>query len=293
MGFLDFLPGIGTLVEGGLNLLGQTQNNIHQNDMMNQQRAWAVEDWNKQNAYNAPAAQMQRFKDAGLNPNLIYGQGNPGNATPIRSTDTARTQPVQSNGVVESMLRGFLSMYDLQKTKADTDKIQKQAQLIDAERRLKEQMTQNAGFQLSAQQQTLPLSLEGMSLKNKNLAADLPIKGTIQTNMVQENARRWLLAGNTLSETAQRILESQARTSNLGLERGMISQKIEALKRDNTLKDLEINLKNKGFTWSDPAYVRMGSRLIDQYLKDPNFLHDHAGESVDVGNSKAKWHYRK
>lgn len=29
--------------------------------------------------YNTPAMQMQRFKDAGLNPNLIYGQGNPGN----------------------------------------------------------------------------------------------------------------------------------------------------------------------------------------------------------------------
>lgn len=26
--------------------------------------------------YNSPAAQMQRFKDAGLNPNLIYGQNN-------------------------------------------------------------------------------------------------------------------------------------------------------------------------------------------------------------------------
>lgn len=29
--------------------------------------------------YNTPSAQMQRFKDAGLNPNLIYGQGSPGN----------------------------------------------------------------------------------------------------------------------------------------------------------------------------------------------------------------------
>lgn len=36
--------------------------------------------WNLQNEYNTPSAQMQRFKDAGLNPQLIYGQGNPGNA---------------------------------------------------------------------------------------------------------------------------------------------------------------------------------------------------------------------
>lgn len=32
--------------------------------------------WNMQNEYNTPAAQMLRFQDAGLNPNLIYGQSN-------------------------------------------------------------------------------------------------------------------------------------------------------------------------------------------------------------------------
>lgn len=37
--------------------------------------------WHLQNAYNSPEAQMRRFKEAGLNPMLIYGQGNPGNAS--------------------------------------------------------------------------------------------------------------------------------------------------------------------------------------------------------------------
>nr|WAE43354.1 MAG: DNA pilot protein [Microviridae sp.] len=31
--------------------------------------------WNKANAYNSPSAQMDRLKAAGLNPNLIYGNG--------------------------------------------------------------------------------------------------------------------------------------------------------------------------------------------------------------------------
>lgn len=39
-----------------------------------------IEKWNMQNAYNTPEAQMARFKDAGLNPHLIYGQGTSGNA---------------------------------------------------------------------------------------------------------------------------------------------------------------------------------------------------------------------
>lgn len=36
--------------------------------------------WDEQNLYNSPQAQMQRYKEAGLNPNLIYNQGSPGNA---------------------------------------------------------------------------------------------------------------------------------------------------------------------------------------------------------------------
>lgn len=293
MGLLDFIPVVGPALEGAFNLFSQASNNKTQVHMMNQQRTWAVEDWNKQNAYNAPAAQMQRFKDAGLNPNLIYGQGNAGNATPVRSTDSARTNAPQLNGVAESMLRGFLSMYDLQKTQAETDRLQKQAQLVEAERRLKEQQTKNLGFTLYSGQQTLPLSLEGMALKNRNLAADVGMKGTIQDNMIQDNARKWLLAGNTLNETAQRILESKARTANLGLEQGIINQKIDLLKKSNVLSQFDIDLKKKGFSWSDPYYIRVGSRLIDQFINTDGFLKNHAGEEVQVGNSNAKWHFRK
>lgn len=40
-----------------------------------------IQMWHMQNLYNSPAEQMKRFGAAGLNPHLIYGQGNSGNAT--------------------------------------------------------------------------------------------------------------------------------------------------------------------------------------------------------------------
>lgn len=40
-----------------------------------------LELWNLMNEYNLPENQMKRFKDAGLNPNLIYQQGSPGNTS--------------------------------------------------------------------------------------------------------------------------------------------------------------------------------------------------------------------
>lgn len=49
--------------------------------LMDKQFENDLEMWNKQNEYNTPLAQMERYKMAGLNPNLIYSQGSSGNAT--------------------------------------------------------------------------------------------------------------------------------------------------------------------------------------------------------------------
>lgn len=40
-----------------------------------------IELWDKQNEYNKPVNQMSRYEEAGLNPNLMYGQISAGNAT--------------------------------------------------------------------------------------------------------------------------------------------------------------------------------------------------------------------
>lgn len=62
------------------------RNYFLQSALADQANAREVAMWNMQNAYNTPAAQMQRFKDAGLNPMLVYQQGNPGNASSAPAT---------------------------------------------------------------------------------------------------------------------------------------------------------------------------------------------------------------
>lgn len=44
--------------------------------MKQQEQAFTLDMWNLVNRYNDPAAQMTRYQDAGLNPNLIYSQQN-------------------------------------------------------------------------------------------------------------------------------------------------------------------------------------------------------------------------
>lgn len=59
----------GSLIQGFTNEYFTRRNQKYSNSL-------AIDNWNMQNAYNSPAAQMQRFREAGLNPNLIYGQTN-------------------------------------------------------------------------------------------------------------------------------------------------------------------------------------------------------------------------
>lgn len=49
-----------------------------------------VDMWNRQNAYNTPSAQMERLQAAGLNPNLVYGNGG--------ATNTANNAPSYNAG---------------------------------------------------------------------------------------------------------------------------------------------------------------------------------------------------
>ena len=70
----------------GTNQIGNIISTAMANDanerMQHEQNKWNLEQWNRNNAYNSPAAQMQRFKAAGLNPDLMYQQGTPGLSPP-------------------------------------------------------------------------------------------------------------------------------------------------------------------------------------------------------------------
>jgi hypothetical protein len=79
------IPAITDLVNSGSTLYTNAQNKKFSQQMYDRQRADALQDWDKQNKYNSPSQQMQRYKEAGLNPNLIYGQMS--NSAAIRSTD--------------------------------------------------------------------------------------------------------------------------------------------------------------------------------------------------------------
>ena len=55
------------------------------------QQQWIEQMYERNNSYNSPAAQMQRMKEAGLNPDLMYSRGDVGNATAPEAPQQAMT----------------------------------------------------------------------------------------------------------------------------------------------------------------------------------------------------------
>lgn len=98
------------------------------------QNQWNVEQWNRENAYNSPAAQMARYKAAGLNPDLIYGQQNLSAASP-EMTAGEGSQPTDVSNLANKRTIGDIAAQASQTrlTNAQAKLAESQADKTDAE----------------------------------------------------------------------------------------------------------------------------------------------------------------
>lgn len=73
----------------------------------------------EQNAYNSPVSQMQRYRDAGLNPNLIYGQIGDGNQSGFAQYDAPQIKPVDYGQIGGSLLDALRLSLEYQSKRKD------------------------------------------------------------------------------------------------------------------------------------------------------------------------------
>lgn len=92
------------------------------------QNQWNIDQWNRENAYNTPAAQMARLKAADLNPDLMYGQQNLAAASP-EMTAGEGSQPTDVSNLANKRTIGEMAMQAAQTrlTNAQANKIEKEA----------------------------------------------------------------------------------------------------------------------------------------------------------------------
>lgn len=116
----------GGLFGGLFNRKSQSSANKVNIQLAREQQQFEQKMVQQQNEYNSPVAQMQRYADAGLNPNLVYSQGNPGNQTSIPSYQRANVQPAQFN-FQQDMANAVAQIYNNLQATAQIRKINAEA----------------------------------------------------------------------------------------------------------------------------------------------------------------------
>lgn len=260
----------GTLLAAGGNMYGTSRLNRktikYNKEMYQLQRAHALQDWTMQNEYNSPASEIARLRAAGINPRLMY-KGGPGesSAGPIRSTEAKglSLQNVDYASAGEGIARSVMGFYDARLKQAQIDNLQAQKNVTQQDALLREaQITAtNAGtakmvadtdtskFDLSQKERLKDYSAEALMESVRKTATETDI-------LKRSDERAAAQSSSSLMEAAERILKiRQDRETDL-VQREHIRQQIENLRKDATIKELDINLKKRGVQPGDAIYWR-------------------------------------
>ena len=184
------LPLIGSALGIGAQALTNRANKKTSLDFYNTQRQDALADWNRQNQFNSPQAQMDRFKQAGLSPHLIYGQTN--TAPPVRSVsaDTPKAIAPQLDQEALKFPQYALMLETAQqnlenlkaqeesikantvKTNSETNWKNVNIDFFKATQYTKEQILQNQMLQGSSSQRLTEEQITGQQQRNLNLISE-------------------------------------------------------------------------------------------------------------------------
>jgi hypothetical protein len=149
-----------------------------------QNRNWALQDWERQNRFNAPKQQMQRFKEAGLNPNLIYTQRN--EAPAVRSTDYVAPQAPDFQGILSKSAQIKLQDQQLANAQLQNDAIKAQINKTNADALYVASNTKFKDLDTERLRGILPGLVEGVQLRNMSMKEDIANKSADTKNKIAQ-----------------------------------------------------------------------------------------------------------
>lgn len=151
------------------------------------QREFQEKMWNQANEYNLPINQMERFKAAGLNPNLIYGDGATTLAAHIGSAASASapSDSIKYPDVVAPMLAAVQA----KKTMAETDYIEAEELKARQEAKKVTEETENLWIDRLFKRDSYQLRLDQLEAEN-NLKAQLSATEVSKRNEIEYNCRQ-------------------------------------------------------------------------------------------------------
>lgn len=198
------------------------------------QNQWNIEQWQRENDYNSPTAQMSRFRAAGLNPNLIYGQSNPAASSPTLMSGAA-SSPTDMSAIgnkrnfgqaMQEVLNMEMQKAQIEAIKAGTEKTKEDTKNVIASTKA---LTIDNMYRAAKHEQDLQVG--GMTIRLG--------KSTLKMNDQQmENLKADLEETvATVESIKQSVEESKARVELLGVQK---ESQLAAIIRDNEKAKAEI-----------------------------------------------------
>lgn len=247
----------GALISGGIGLATNLWNTITQRktnetaynqskQYLDQQRQWALQDTESNNKYNSPAQQMQRLREAGLNPHLVYGKGADNTGAMVRSVQGTPPTPIAPKLDTSAIGSSIGQYYTIKQQQAQTDNINAQTKLAEKESLLKDMNIAGVGINNAKNEFELD---QARQLKDSVIK-----KAQADAEYAQDNTLRAGAAFNTsqieASKRIQQIIENTKHT-----------------KAQRELQQLELNLKRLGIEKNDPIWVRFGAQGVQNILR--------------------------
>lgn len=250
-----------TLIGGIINNRAQKKRDQAQNKAQMELSKYSYEQEqlgiDRQNQYNSPAMQMDRYTAAGLNPNLIYGSGASGgnqSSTPKFDTPSVvnRVGPLE----IPNML-GAYQQWEMQKAQIDSIKAQTQ----NTQERTKNEAMQNfinefkgrhLEFDYDTKTGLRPYEFQAKELdvRSKTMRLDMDVQQL--KNMRQDQIIKMLVAQ-----------EKERNLTSMDLDQERKVQEIIFNKYRN-------EWAKEGITTSDNPYLRILSRMLIQSGLNPS-----------------------
>lgn len=270
--------------------------------MYDQQTKDNLAQWERVNEYNSPAAMMQRYKDAGLNPAMMYGNGGGGGTAqsiPTPDVQTPQYRTPEWGNAISAAGTSFQAYYDMTIKQAQLDNLEAQNAVIREEASLKAAQTKATTAQTNRSMFDLDFEseLRGTSadirretLRQTRNNIDISLRqdarnATANAASVQEAFERM----ETLRLQRQSELINQAKSSaeikRIRAETIRIRQDVQNMKKDGTLKQLDIELRKNGISPNDPWWSRIVGRAAASFFdlsKDSGSIWDWIQDKPEI-----------
>lgn len=214
------------------------------------QRKDALADWQMQADYNSPAKQMERLKAAGLNPNLVYGNGADAQmgAAP-RGSNTG--YPPSAGGPVQRSDVGIsLDQYfNYQARQVQIDNMRVQGDL------LKQEKLQRA-IGLGGAEEMLDYNLQvrqAQAWKLRNEAELLALRHEVTTEELDIIRQTKV---HTVDRALETVLNLRANRAKTDEERERIKHAGHVLMQSEELAEFEIQMRKDGIMPGTPQWLR-------------------------------------